>query len=41
MEEAIARESLCYSAEKCRIVPANLGESIGDIACLSLASGKF
>lgn len=41
MEEAIARESLYYSAEKCRIVPANLGESIGDIACLTLASGEF
>jgi glucokinase len=41
MEEAIARESLCLSAERCRIVPAGLGESIGDIACLTLASGKF
>ncbi len=41
MTEAIARESLCYSAERCRIAPAGLGESIGDIACLTLASGEF
>ncbi|MEI8244274.1 MAG: hypothetical protein WCI51_00505 [Lentisphaerota bacterium] len=37
MAEAIARESLCCLAERWRVVQANSGERIGDIACLKLA----
>ena len=35
----IRREALPISAETCRIVPAALGERIGDIAALSIAMG--
>ena len=37
MEKAIRREALGVSAEVCRVVPASLGESIGDYAALSVA----
>jgi glucokinase len=37
MEEEIAREALPGSARVCEVVPATLGESIGDYACLSVA----
>jgi glucokinase len=37
MEEAIARESLAPAAAVCSIVPAGLGEAIGDYAALSIA----
>lgn len=37
MEEKIRKEALKPSAEICRIVPAGLGESIGDIAALCVA----
>ncbi len=37
MAEVIAREALPASAEVCRVVPAGLGESIGDIASLAVA----
>jgi glucokinase len=37
MEAEIAREALPAAARVCRIVPAELGESIGDYACLSVA----
>lgn len=36
-EEAIRSEVLADSARMCRIVPASLGEQIGDIAALSVA----
>ena len=35
----IHREALAISAEACRIVPAALGERIGDVAALSIAMG--
>jgi glucokinase len=35
----IRREALPISAETCRIVPAALGERIGDVAALSIAMG--
>ena len=38
MNAVIAREALSHSREVCRIVPAQLGEHIGDIAALSLAA---
>ncbi len=41
MERVIGKEALSYAAEVCRIVPAELGESIGDMASLALASGNF
>jgi glucokinase len=37
MEAEIAREALSPAAEVCEVVPAALGESIGDYACLSVA----
>ena len=37
MKEALIREALPESLGACRIVPAELGESIGDIAALSAA----
>ncbi len=37
MEEEITREALPGAARDCRVVPAALGESIGDYACLSVA----
>ncbi len=37
MMETIARESIGFSAAACRIVPAGLGERIGDMAALVLA----
>ena len=38
MERVIAREALPYAALACRIVPAGLGESVGDYAALSVAA---
>lgn len=37
MERAIAREALAPSARACQVVPAQLGEQIGDYAALSVA----
>jgi glucokinase len=37
MEEVIAREALAPAAAVCSIVPAGLGEAIGDYAALSIA----
>ena len=37
MERVIKKEALSLNAAACRIVPAALGESIGDIAALSLS----
>jgi glucokinase len=37
MEEVIALEALPHAARACRVVPAALGESIGDYAALSVA----
>jgi glucokinase len=36
--EVIAKEALFHSASVCRIVPAKLGEDLGDYAALSVAS---
>ena len=41
MEREIAREALPAAADRCRIVPAQLGESIGDIAALAVAAGEY
>lgn len=41
MERRIAGEALPASARVCRIVPAALGESVGDIASLSIAVEAF
>ena len=38
MRKAIERETLSHSRNVCRIVPAGLGESIGDYAALSVAA---
>ena len=38
MEAEIAREALPGAARACTIVPAKLGDSIGDYACLSVAA---
>jgi glucokinase len=37
MEAEIAREALAPAARVCTVVPAELGEKIGDYACLSVA----
>lgn len=37
MEQVIAREALPASASVCRVVPAALGDAIGDIAALTVA----
>ena len=37
MDEEIAREALPGAARACTVVPARLGDSIGDYACLSVA----
>jgi glucokinase len=37
MDEEIAREALPAAARACRIVPAALGDSIGDYASLAVA----
>ena len=39
MEEVIAQEALPLARKVCRIVPAELGESIGDYAALAVAGG--
>lgn len=41
MEEVIARETLPQSAAVCKVVPAELGEAIGDIASLAIAKDTF
>lgn len=40
-EKVLKKESLCYSYEKVKILPAGLGESIGDYAALSVAAGDY
>lgn len=37
MEQVIAREALVLSADVCQVVPAALGDQIGDMAALSVA----
>jgi len=37
LQRALRREALARSLSVCRIVPAGLGEKIGDVACLSVA----
>ena len=37
MEQVIRKEALSRSAAVCRVVPAELGERLGDIAALSVA----
>lgn len=37
MEEVIKREALSYTRDVCQVVPAGLGESLGDYAALSVA----
>lgn len=37
MEEVINKETISYSREVCRVLPAGLGESLGDYAALSVA----
>ena len=39
MERVIREEALPLTRSVCRIVPAGLGERIGDIACLAIAGG--
>ena len=41
MQKVIDEECLKVSAETCRIVPAALGESIGDVAAVAVAADKI
>ena len=38
MEKVIKKEALPLAAEVCEVVPAMLGDSIGDYAALAVAS---
>jgi glucokinase len=38
MEEVLSKEALPLANKVCRVVPAALGESIGDYAALSVAA---
>ena len=38
MEEVLSKEALPLANKVCRVVPAALGESIGDFAALSVAA---
>ena len=38
MEKEIAKEALPLASKVCKIVPAELGENLGDYAALSIAS---
>ena len=38
MEEVMKKECIPYSLDVCRVVPAALGESIGDLAALAVAA---
>ena len=37
MEKVIKREALPHSAAVCKILPASLGESVGDVAAICVA----
>ncbi len=41
MERVIERETIRFAREVCRVVPAGLGETIGDYAALSVATGNY
>ncbi len=41
VKRMINKEALSFAAEVCEILPAQLGENIGDIAALSVARGDF
>lgn len=40
-EKVLKKECLCYSYEKVQILPAGLGESIGDFAAVAVATGEY
>lgn len=40
-EKVLKKESLCYAYEKVQILPAGLGESIGDFAAVAVATGEY
>lgn len=41
MEEVIKKEALSYAASVCRVVPAELGEAIGDYAAIAVAAETY
>ncbi len=41
MEEVIEKEALSYSRKACKIVPAELGDSIGDWAAIAVAENYY
>ena len=41
MEEVIKKEALSHAAAVCKVVPAQLGEAIGDFAALAVASETY
>lgn len=41
MEKVIAAEALSFSRDVCEIVPAQLGDSIGDLAAIAVAENTF
>ena len=38
MEEVLKKECLTYSLDACEVVPAKLGDNIGDYAALAVAA---
>ena len=40
MQEVLEKECLAYSLEACKVVPAKLGDNIGDYAALAIATMK-
>ena len=41
MEEVIKKEALFHAADVCRVVPAELGEAIGDYAAIAVAAEAY
>ena len=41
MERILSREALSYNLNVCRVVPAGLGEELGDYAAFSVAMNKL
>ena len=41
MEAVIRREALWHASSVCEILPAGLGEQLGDYAALSVAKGNY
>ena len=41
LDETVSKEALTLAASVCKIVPAELGDKIGDYAALAVALNKY